>query len=141
MLNAIHIELPQSVFDRLQQVARQHERSIPDTVDVLLAQVESIPSLEDEVERELVALAILPDEVLLLLAQNPMPMAYQEELAVLNDRAQRVGSLSLDDGERQDYLLDYYQKAVLRRSYCLEILRRHGHDLRELLQLPNPAIV
>lgn len=141
MLNAIHIELPQSVFNRLQQVAKQHERSIPDTVDVLLAQVESIPSLEDEVERELAALATFPDEVLLLLAQNPMPQVYQEELAVLNDKAQGVGNLSLDEEERQDYLLDYYQKAVLRRSYCLEILRRHGHDLRELLKLPTPAMI
>ncbi|MCB9433379.1 MAG: hypothetical protein H6668_15510 [Ardenticatenaceae bacterium] len=100
-----------------------------------------MPSFEDEVERELAALATFPDEVLRLLAQNPIPQAYQEELAALNDKAQRVGNLSLDEEERQDYLLDYYQKAVLRRSYCLEILRRHGHDLRELLKLPIPAMI
>lgn len=137
MLNAINIELPQSIFERLQQIAQQHDRSIPDTVDALLAQAEPIASLRDEIERELAALSTFPDEVLMLLAQNPMPGAYQEELASLNDKVQSVGRLSLAEEERQEYLLDYYQKAVLRRSYCLEILRRRGHDLTYLLQQPT----
>lgn len=129
MLEAVTIELPQPTFERLRSVAEQNHQTIPDAVDALVAQSTQSPSLQDVVEDEMATLANLPDEVLLLIVQNPMPREYQEELATLNDKMQQVGRLSDQERARQLFLSTYYQNAILRRSYCMELLRRHGYDL------------
>lgn len=140
MLTPATIQLPQHVFERLRQVAIRQNRSIPDTVDQLVAQA-TVSTLQDEVERELFALSGFPDDVLLLLVKNIMPQPYQNELAVLNDKAQRLGSLSEQEQKQQADLNDYYQQAILRRSLCLEILQQRGYPIDELLQMPvEPAI-
>ncbi|MEM7132598.1 MAG: hypothetical protein AAF702_40215 [Chloroflexota bacterium] len=136
MIESINIQLPQPIFERLQRIANQTDRSIPDTVDTLVAQAESLPSVEDEVKREMMTLSGFPNEVLVLLAQNAMSNEYQSELSELNDKAQQKIGLSPQELERQSYLLDFYQKAILRRTYCLDILRSRGYDLSNLLQLP-----
>lgn len=135
MLQSVNVRLPLPVFDRLQQVAKQRQRSIVDTVEALVIQAEPFPSLVDEVEREMLALASFPNEILLLLAQNPMAQESQQELASLNEKAQRIGRLKRIEEERQQELLDSYQQAMLRRAYCLEILRRRGYNLSDLLRL------
>lgn len=139
VMNAVTLQLPQPVFDRLVQVADRQKRPLSDLVDALVSQALPAASLQDEIERELFALSSFPNEVLLLLVQNSMPPAYQEELATLNDKAQRTAQLTNQEQEHQTYLHDYYQQAVLRRALCLEILQRRGYDVTTLLQLPNPS--
>ena len=141
MLQSVNVRLPLPVFDRLQQVAKQRQRSIVDIVEALVIQAEPFPSLVDEVEREMLALASFPNEILLLLAQNPMAQESQQELASLNEKAQRIGRLKRIEEERQQELLDSYQQAMLRRAYCLDILRRRGYDLSDLLRLPTESAV
>ena len=142
MLQSVTIELPRPIFERLRIVAEQQAQSIPDTVDILIAQVETQSSLQNAITREMGALSSLPNEILLLVAQNPMPPTYQEELAELNDKAQRTGHLSKSERKQQANLSEYYQNAILRRAYCLEILRRRGYDISALLQMPfNPMII
>lgn len=140
-MNAVTVQLPQPVFDRLVQVADRQKRPLPDLVDALVSQALPAASLQDEVERELFALSGFPNEVLLLLVQNSMPSAYQEELAMLNDKAQRIAQLTVQEQERQTYLLEYYQQAVLRRTLCLEILQRRGYAVEPLLQQPDPSVL
>lgn len=135
------VELPQPVFDQLIQVADHQKRTVPDLVDSFVKQAMPPATLQDEIARDLFALSGFPNEVLILLAQNPMPPAYQEELATLNEKAQRTTLLTPQEQERQTYLLGYYQQAILRRSLCLEILQRRGYDLSNLLQLPTPAVL
>lgn len=141
MLEAVTIELPQPTFERLRSVAEQNQQTIPDAVDALVAQSTQSPSLQDMVEDEMATLANLPDEVLLLIVQNPMPREYQEELATLNDTMQQVGRLSDQERARQIFLSTYYQNAILRRSYCMELLRRHGYNLSDILQLPPEPVI
>lgn len=100
-----------------------------------------LANLQDEVERDLFALAGFPSEVLVMLVQNVMPPAYQKELATLNEKAQRTALLTQEEQERQIYLHEYYQQAILRRSLCLEILQRRKYDVSHLLQLPTPAVL
>lgn len=141
MLDSVTIELPQPVFERLRTVAKRQQRSIPDIVDALIAQVEPIASMQNSIEQEIAALSSLPNEILLLIVQNPMPHGYQEELAALNDKAQRIGPLSRQEQEQQANLNLYQQNAILRRTYCLEILRRRGYDLSGILQMPQLSIL
>jgi len=141
MIDSMNIQLPRPLYDRLQQIANQAERSIPETVDTLLTQADTLPSLEEEVNREMQMLVGFPNEVLVLLAQNAMSISYQKELATLADKVQTGHQLSAAEQERQHYLLDYYQNAVLRRSYCLDILRRRGYSLESLLELPADPVL
>ena len=76
-----------------------------------------------------------------MLVQNTMPPAYQKELATLNEKAQRTALLTQEEQERQTYLHEYYQQAILRRSLCLEILQKRGHDVLYLLQYPMLPVV
>ena len=141
MLNAIDVSLPKPVFQRLERVARQNHRSIPDTVDALITEAEETHSLHKKVDAKLALFSGLPNDKLVLLAQNVMPREDQVELADLNDKAQRTGKLMPDEQERQAYLLDYYQQAIIHRAYCLEVLRQRGYDVSLLLELPNePAL-
>lgn len=133
------VELPRPVFDQLAQVADRQKRSVPDLVDAFVKGAMPLANLQDEVERDLFALSGFPNEVLIMLVQNTMPSAYQEELAKLNEKAQRTARLTPEEQERQRYLHEYYQQAILRRSLCLEILQRRGYDLSTLLHLPTPA--
>ncbi len=141
MQEAVTIELPQPTFERLRIIAEQQAQSIPDMVDALVTQMKQPSLLQDTIEKEMAALASLPDEILLLVVQNPMPQKYQEELAALNDEMQRTGHLSKLAQTRQAYLSTYYQNAILRRSYCMELLRRHGYDLSDLLQMPSQPVI
>lgn len=141
MIDTINVQLPKPLFDRLQQIADRADRSIPDTVDTLVEQADPLPSVEDEVNREMAALFEFPNEVLVLLAQNAMSIGYQQELSTLSDKVQQGMALSPEEEARQTYLLDYYQQAVLRRTYCLDILRQRGYDLTELLQLPAEPLL
>lgn len=141
MLNAVMLELPQPVFDQLIQVADQQKRSIPDLVDSFVKGAMPLATLQDEVERDLFVLSGFPSEVLVILVQNTMPAAYQNELATLNEKAQRTALLTKEEQERQTYLHEYYQQAILRRSLCLEILQRRGYNIAHLLQLPTPAVL
>lgn len=140
MIDSMNIQLPRPIYDRLEEVATRADRSIPETVDTLLTQVEELPSVEEEVNREMKALVSFPNEVLMMLAQNAMSTAYQKELAALNDKVQTGLELSTAERDRQTYLLDYYQNAVLRRTYCLAILQERGHNLDHLLTLPDERL-
>jgi hypothetical protein len=141
LLNAVMVELPRPVFDQLTQVADRQKRSVPELVDAFVKGSMPPATLQDEVERDLFALSGFPSEVLIMLIQNTMPPAYQEELATLNKKAQRTALLSSEEQERQTYLHEYYQQAILRRSLCLEILQRRGYDVSNLLQPPTPVVL
>ncbi len=141
MLQSVNIRLPQPVFEQLQQVAQREQRSIADTVKVLIVNSVPFPTLQDEIEREIATLTQFPNEVLVLLARHPFPLELQEELADLSDKAQRFGELTQSEDERSKELLDMYQDGILRRSYCMEILRRRGYDLTDLLRLPAQPVL
>lgn len=141
MLETVNISLPLPVFEQLQEVAQRQKRSIADTVRALVVQAGPFPSLGEGIEREIAALASFPNEVLVLLAKNPVPRWLQEELADMNYKVQTGGSLNSQEQERQKELLESYQQGILRRSYCLELLRRRGYDLSELFQMPEETVI
>lgn len=141
MLQTVNISLPLPVFEQLQKVAQREKRSIADTVKALVVQANPSPALGDDIEREMAALASFPNEVLVLLAKNPVSRWQQEDLADLNYKVQMGGHLNSQEQDMQDELLDGYQKGILRRAYCLELLRRRGYDLSELLQLPEETVI
>ena len=132
------IQLPRPVYERLKRVAKQQNRSIPDAVDALIAQVESLPSLPKDEERELAALADLSDDTLWLLARSALTPEQQIEWERLNRKAQQGLKIAPDEQKRQETLLALYQYAALRRAAAMNLLEKRGHDVSALLITPTP---
>src|SRR5687768_17452630 len=86
----VTVELPITAFEQLQVAAREQHRSVREVArDLILRELPGLPSLPPDVNTELAAFADLSSEVLWLLARSTLTEAEQQELAQLNDEAQR----------------------------------------------------
>lgn len=131
MLQSTTVQLPGPLFERLRWFAKRQNRSIPDTMEMLIARAEPF---QYDLDRELDALSALPDDVLLLLVDTIWTQTQATRIAELNDKAQRTGQLTEAELAEQEKLGRIYEQGVLRRTEALEILHRRGYDLPELLQ-------
>ena len=127
------ISLPAPIVDRLQRLAVRQNRSVPATLEQLLLQQEPLPTLPVEIEQELLALRFLTDDLLLTLFHRPMLTEQYTELADLNYRAQTADGLTPSEQKRQTELGELYQRAVLRRAKCLQLLLQRGYSQGQLL--------
>jgi hypothetical protein len=94
--------------------------------------VVEMSSLPKDREAELAAFNQLSDEALWLLAKTTLSRAQQEELAWLNEAAQQR-DLSMVEVERQDTLLDAYNRVIVRRAQAAVLLKERGHDIQVLI--------
>lgn len=131
MLQSTTVQLPRPLFERLKWVAKRQNRSVPDTMEMLITRAEPF---HHDLDRELDALSALPDDVLLLLVDTVWTQTQATRMAKLNDKAQRTGQLTEVELAEQEKLGRIYEQGVLRRTEAVEILHRRGYDLPELLQ-------
>lgn len=129
----IQIELPTETFAQLEEVARQQRRTVDEVVRaMILHELPGLPALPKEIESELAAFEHLSDDVLWLLAKTTLNATQREELARLNEVSQQR-DLTLPEKERQQTLLDNYQRMVVRRAQAAAILQRRGYDVHGLI--------
>jgi hypothetical protein len=135
----VSIHLPQSLFQRLQRIAAVTHRSVEDvlttTVDVALPPAADIPA---DLADELAAMVLFSDESLKAATHSSLSAAQQERLAQLS-HAGGARVLTAAEKRELDYLLDYYDRAVLRRARALAILTQRGYDIDVVGQWPVPA--
>ncbi len=131
MLQSATVQLPRPLFERLQWVAKRQNRSIPDTMDLLITRAEPF---QNDLDREIDALSGLSDDVLLLLIDTIWTPVQAARISDLNDKEQRLGTLTNAENSEQDKLGIIYEQGVLRRTEAIEVLHRRGYDLSELLQ-------
>ena len=120
------VELPAMAVEQLRGMAQQQRRSVRDIVQDLI--LRALPGLPQEVKDELATFAQLSDDVLWLLARTTLPEKEQQELADLNDKAQRR-SLTEPEAQRQQALVEQYHRVMVRRAEAARILKSRGHDL------------
>lgn len=140
MLRSMTIELPLTTYRRLETLAQRKNRSIPDVVSEMVGDPVSIPPLPSALAAELEALTLLPDDVLLTLLHHPFPIEQQKKLAELTVLAQKSG-LTAQEKTVQQTLGELSNRAVLRRTHCIEILHKRGHALDTLLTMPETAVL
>lgn len=131
MLQFTTVQLPHPLFERLKWVAKRQNRSIPDTMEMLITRAEPF---QHDLDRDLDVLSELPDDILLLLVDTVWTQTQATRMAELNDKAQRTGQLTEAELAEQEKLGRIYEQGVLRRTEAVEILHRRGYDLPELLQ-------
>ena len=134
----VTITVPTTIFQQLEALAHQQHRSVSDMVcEIVLREVPLLPTLPQDVEAELAAFTNLSDEVLWLLARNTLTEAEQEELATLNDVAQKR-SLTQAEQARQQVLVEAYERMMIRRAHAALLLKLRGYDLSDSAVLRAP---
>jgi hypothetical protein len=134
----VTIELPANAFKKLQETAHQQHRSINEVArDLILRELPDLPPLPPELQTELAAFANLSNEVLWVLARSTLTEPQQQELAKLNDEAQRR-LLTEVEQNRQQILIDIYNRVLVHRAHAAALLRARGYDLADPTILTSP---
>jgi len=131
----VTIDLPESVQQQIEQNALSEHRSIADVIrDLVIQNWRATPRLPDDVEVELNALPDLSDEALWLLARSTLSDDEQSDLAELNHKG-KIQQLTHAEEERLIYLLELYDRTLIRRAQAATILQHRGY------QLHNPVVL
>jgi predicted transcriptional regulator len=125
----VSVQLPKTIFHRLQRVAQVTHRSVEDvlatTVDAALPQASDIPA---DLADELAAMTMFNDEALWAATESSLSPAQQRRLDQL---AHAGGSRALTAAESAELadLLDLRDRAVLRRARAMAILSHRGFEI------------
>jgi hypothetical protein len=131
------VTLPSETVEQLERFARQQQRSVSELVrDLVVQEVPGLLLLPHNVEQELAAFDYLSDDSLWLLAQTVITPQQQQELAALNEVAQQR-PLTEEEANRQQVLVDAYDRALVRRAQAVSTLKARGHELTPLLNIQS----
>ena len=85
MTLTVAIDLPDPMVQQLELFAHQRHQSVADVVrEWVIKELPVLPTLPDDVEKELSAFADLSDDVLWIVARGTLTTQNQKELASLN---------------------------------------------------------
>jgi hypothetical protein len=125
------LTVPEPLYDRLQQRARQANRTVEAVLlDVLATAVPAADELPADLAEAVSPLALLDDDALWRAARSRLA-AEAAQLEDLHLKRQREG---LTDAEAQTLagLVRQYERALLVRAQAAALLHRRGHDVSEL---------
>jgi rhodanese-related sulfurtransferase len=135
MTTAITLELPPAAYEQLRRTASRQNRPVAEVVkDIVLREIPDLPALPADVEAELATFSQLSNDVLWLIARSTLTRQQQDELAHLNDQAQRR-PLTADEQSQQERLLSVYDRVLVRRAQAALVLKQRGYDLT------NPVVL
>ena len=123
----IPVQLPEPLYQRLQNVALAAHRSIDDILASAVAvALPPSPDLPDALADELAEMIWLSDVSLRAALQPTFTADQQARLAELNDLVDER-TLTRAEQAEQDQLLVAYERSVLRRAQAFAILDRRGY--------------
>lgn len=137
---AMTVHIPDVLYARLQERARQTQRSIEEELVEALAEAVSLEDapLPSDVTNALGSLRTMPDDALWQTARashlSPAAAAHLEEL---NQKRQRE-SLTIEEHHVAEALLHQYERAMLVRAAAMALLKERGLDISDLLE-PDTA--
>lgn len=129
--STVTLNLPASLYAKLQQVARQQRRPVEvlmlDSLSLLFEEPSEIVALKPEM------LYAFSDEQLWALVYRRLALPQESRLEELAAKG-RAASLSQSEVEEQGLLITAFDHYVLLRSQALVILKQRGHDVESRLQ-------
>lgn len=121
------LNVPTDIYHRAQEIAQ----STSQTVDkILLEHLTTLALLPADEQAELSALRYLSDDALWTIAAEQMPVSAQEEMQVLMEKNNR-GTLSDDEREKLEALVDRGNRLMLRKAEASNILIERGHQFTQ----------
>jgi plasmid stability protein len=133
---AITVQVPRTLYARLEERARQTHRSMEAELVEALAEALAVADdpLPAEVEDVLASLDTVPDDVLVQLAcTSRLSMPAAAHLEEPNQKRQREG-LTADEQQMVDALVQAYDRAMLVRAEAMARLKERGQDITALLE-------
>ncbi len=131
---AVTLNLPLRLYDRLKRRAEETRRSVEDELMEVVAQ--GVPATEEELAPELAAaitaLRGLDDVALRKAARDRFPEEAAARFQALNLKQQREGLTDSELGEMAE-LRRGYERVVLVRAEAAWLLKERGHDVSDLL--------
>lgn len=130
----VSIDIPDEMYQRLEQRAEQTRRSVEEeTVDVLAGAMTASDSLADEFAQELLGLEQHSDSELSQLLQSRLPDDLVAELHGLHSKRQREGLTSAETNRCRD-LVCQDERNLLRRAKAAAVLKSRGVDVNQVVR-------
>lgn len=126
----ITVDLPESVFDPISQIAEAREQSIAEAVVDQLRSVLSIPMpvVPVDEESELVAFKFLSDDTLRNIAREQMNRQDRDRMQILMDR-NNFGTITPEEYAELSNLVERGQRLMLRKAWAAGVLMERGHQI------------
>lgn len=146
-LQAVTINLPDSLYERLARRASRTRRSLEtELVEAVSASLPEEPpagagdepgALPDDMAEAIAALHLLDDEALWRAARTRLSAEKSVEIEALHLKRQSEG-LSAPETAGLALLMNEYTRAMLVRSRAAALLKQRGHDVSGLLPGHEP---
>jgi hypothetical protein len=128
--HAVTVNLPETIFDPIRQIAEAKSQSVEQVVIDQLRSVLTVPlpALSQDEESELVAFKFLSDDTLRNIAREQMPSSIQSRMQLLMDR-NNLGTITPEEYEELSQLVERGERLILRKAWAAGVLMERGHKI------------
>jgi hypothetical protein len=125
----ITLNLPETVYEQIQQAAETARRPINDVlVEAIAAVAPVVNTASDHLRAALAHMAYLNDAALWQAARTTMLPEQRARLATLHDK-QQYTSLTPEEQAEEQALLRLYRETLLVRAQAAVLLKQRGYDV------------
>lgn len=124
------ISIPDSVYQKAQQIAQQKSLPVDEVIRTRLegAFDQLLFDLPDDEKEELKAMAYLSDDTLWTIAREQMQPVLEKRISELLTRNQR-GTISTAEYQELEDLVERGDKLTLRKSQAMKYLTERGYSI------------
>jgi hypothetical protein len=127
--HTITLNLPETVYEQIQQAAETARRPVNDVlVEAIAAVAPVVNTASDHLRAALAHMAYLNDAALWQTARTTMPPEQRARLATLHDKQQYI-SLTPEEQAEEQALLRLYRETLLVRAQAAVLLKQRGYDV------------
>src|SRR5215475_10676153 len=127
--HTITLNLPETVYEQIQQAAETARRPINDVlVEAIAAVAPVVNTASDHLRAALAHMAYLNDAALWQAARTTMSPEQRARLATLHDK-QQYTSLTPEEQAEEQVLLRLYRETLLVRAQAAVLLKQRGYDV------------
>jgi hypothetical protein len=127
--HTITLNLPETVYEQIQQAAETARRPVNDVlVEAIAAVAPVVNTASDHLRAALAHMAYLNDAALWQAARTTMPSEQRARLATLHDKQQYI-SLTPEEQAEEQALLRLYRETLLVRAQAVVLLKQRGYDV------------
>lgn len=130
-VQSVTIELPQNVYEQIEQAAQKRKRPLDQLlVEAVTAVAPVLDTAPISLRSALAQLAYLNDAALWQAARTSMPPEQRTRLEQLHDKAQKEG-LTQEEKEEEEALLKLYRETLLVRAQAALLLAQRQYDVSD----------
>jgi hypothetical protein len=127
--HTITLNLPETVYEQIQQAAETARRPINDVlVEAIAAVAPVVNTASDHLRAALAHMAYLNDAALWQAARTTMLPEQRARLATLHDK-QQYTSLTPEEQAEEQALLRLYRETLLVRAQAAVLLKQRGYNV------------